>query len=106
MLDSRVIFKQAIDKVNIAETRAIYTLMDFKTMRNKGTRFYKLYIDDGNNLRFYDQSPGPEKLKLIRTRQESYVENYMKDSDGNSSNVTFRLKPDELAKGSSFARSL
>ena len=60
-VDSQLIFKQAIEKVNIAETRAIYTLMDFKTMRNKGTRFYKLYIDDGNNLKFYGQSPAQVK---------------------------------------------
>ncbi len=33
-VDSQVVFRQAIEKVNVAETRAIYTLMDFKTMRN------------------------------------------------------------------------
>jgi len=96
-VDSQLIFKQAIDKVNIAETRAIYTLMDFKTMRNKGTRFYKLYIDDGNNLKFYGQSPGTGKVK-VNPRKESSIEIIMKDSDGNSSNVSFRLHPDELAK--------
>ena len=96
-VDSQLIFKQAIDKVNIAETRAIYTLMDFKTMRNKGTRFYKLYIDDGNNLKFYDQSPGTGKVK-VKPGKESSIEIIMKDSDGNSSNVSFRLQPDELAK--------
>ncbi len=96
-VDSQLIFKQAIDKVNIAETRAIYTLMDFKTMRNKGTRFYKLYIDDGNNLKFYDQSPGTGKVK-VNPRKESSIEIIMKDSDGNASNVSFRLHPDALAK--------
>jgi Peptidase family M23 len=96
-VDSQLIFKQAIDKVNIAETRAIYTLMDFKTMRNKGTRFYKLYIDDGNNLKFYDQSPGTGKVK-VNPLKESSIEIIMKDSDGNASNVSFRLQPDELAK--------
>jgi Peptidase family M23 len=96
-VDSQLIFKQAINKVNIAETRAIYTLMDFKTMRNKGTRFYKLYIDDGNNLKFYDQSPGTGKVK-VKPGKESSIEIIMKDSDGNSSNVSFRLQPDELAK--------
>ena len=96
-VDSQLIFKQAIEKVNIAETRAIYTLMDFKTMRNKGTRFYKLYIDDGNNLKFYDQSPGSGKVK-VNPRKESSIEIIMKDSDGNASNVSFRLHPDALAK--------
>jgi hypothetical protein len=96
-LDSQLIFKQAIDKVNIAETRAIYTLMDFRTMRNKGPRFYKLYIDDGNNLKFYGESPGTGKIK-VNPVKESSVEIKMKDSDGNASYVSFRLKPEELAK--------
>jgi hypothetical protein len=105
-LDDKLIFKQAIDKVNIAETRAIYTLMDFKTMRNKGTRFYKLYIDDGNNLKYYDDSPGSGKIKVDSSRTESVVEIVMKDSDGNASNVSFRLKPDKLAKEVSSLGSL
>jgi hypothetical protein len=97
-VDDKLIFKQAIDKVNIAETRAIYTLMDFKTMRNKGTRFYKLYIDDGNNLKFYDESPGTGKIKIDPTKPESEIEIVMKDTDGNASNVSFRLQPDDLVK--------
>lgn len=97
LLDSQLVFKQAIEKVNVAETRAIYTLMDFKTMRNKGTRFYKLYIDDGNDLKFYDGSPGSGKIK-VNPAKESSVEIKMKDSDGNSSNVLFRLKPTNPTK--------
>ena len=97
-VDDKLIFKQAIDKVNIAETRAIYTLMDFKTMRNKGTRFYKLYIDDGNNLKFYDESPGTGKIKIDGSKPESEIEIIMKDTDGNASNVSFRLQADDLIK--------
>jgi hypothetical protein len=96
-LDSQLIFKQAIEKVPIAETRYIYTLMDFKTMRNKGTRFYKLYIDDGNNLDFYRSSPGTGKIK-VNPLKESHVEIKMEDTDGNSSYVSFRLQPDQVAK--------
>lgn len=91
-VDSQLVFKQAIDKVNIAETRAIYTLMDFKTMRNKGTRFYKLYIEDGNDLEFYKNSPGSGKIS-VNPAKESLVQIKMKDSDGNSSLMKFRLKP-------------
>jgi hypothetical protein len=96
-VDSQLVFKQAIEKVNVAETRAIYTLMDFKTMRNKGTRFYKLYIDDGNDLKFYDGSPGSGKIKVNPTKTSS-VQIRMKDSDGNASNVMFKLKPSKPEK--------
>jgi hypothetical protein len=96
-LDNQLIFKQTIDKVNLAETRHIYTLMDFKTMRIKGTRFYKLYIDDGNILKFYNESPGSGKITVTPEKQSS-VEITMKDSDGNASHVSFRLKPEAPAK--------
>jgi len=96
-VDSQVVFRQAIEKVNVAETRAIYTLMDFKTMRNSGTRFYKLYIDDGNDLQFYKESPGTGKIK-VKEDKESAVAINMKDSDGNGSKVLFRLKPSPAVK--------
>lgn len=91
-VDSQLVFSQAIEKVDITEPRAIYTLMDFKTFRNKGTRFYKLYIDDGNELKFYGQSPGKGKFQ-VREDRESMVQITMKDSYGNASHVTFWLKP-------------
>lgn len=90
-VDSQVVFNQAIERVNVAETRAIYTLMDFKTMRNYGTRFYKLYIDDGNDLKFYDPSLGSGKIK-VNPGKDSKVEIAMGDSDGNQSKLTFTLK--------------
>jgi len=96
-VDSQLVFRQAIEKVNIAETRAIYTLMDFKTMRNKGTRFYKLYVDDGNDLGFYNTSPGSGKIK-VNPSKESAVTIKLKDSDSNASHVQFRLKPSAPVK--------
>ena len=96
-VDSQLVFKQAIEKVNVAETRAIYTLMDFKTMRNKGTRFYKLYIDDGNDLKFYGGSPGSGKIK-VNPNKISSVQIRMRDSDGNASSVMFKLKPSKPQK--------
>lgn len=90
-VDSQVIFNQAIERVNVAETRAIYSLMDFKTMRNYGTRFYKLYIDDGNDLKFYDPALGSGKIR-VKPSKDSKVEIAMGDSNGNQSKLTFTLK--------------
>jgi hypothetical protein len=90
-VDSVLVFKQSIDKIAFAETRYIYTLLDFKTMRNKGMRFYKLYQDDGNILKYYDQSPtngyihvNPNKLTHVRID--------MADSYNNTSSISFKLK--------------
>jgi len=91
-VDSQLVFSQAIEKLDITETRAIYTVMDFKTMRNKGTRFYKLYIDDGNTLKFYGKSPGPGKI-TVNPNKDSRIDITLRDSHGNSSVITFKLRP-------------
>jgi hypothetical protein len=96
-VDSQLVFNQSIDKINIAETRSIYTLMDFKTLRTNGTRFYKLYVDDGNGLDFYGKSPGTGKIKVNPTRS-SLVKVAMKDTYGNVSTISLTLKASPLTK--------
>jgi len=96
-VDSQLIFNQSIDKLNVAKSRQILTLMDFKTMRNNGNRFYKLFLDDGNGLNFYDQSPGDGKIRVI-PGDDKDVEVTMQDSFGNSSKLSFRLRPSPATK--------
>lgn len=105
MVDSQLVFNQSIDKINIAETRSIYTLMDFKTLRTHGTRFYKLYVDDGNDLKFYDKSPGRGKIKIDPARA-SKVRITMRDTYGNTSNVSFSLKPSAPSRNAKFLEPL
>jgi hypothetical protein len=95
-VDSQLVFSQAIDKINIAETRSIFTLINYKTFKSNGSLFYKLYLDDGNDLEFYSKSPGNGKIKM-RTK-ESSVKITMKDSYGNSSHISFRLLPSPATK--------
>ncbi len=96
-VDSQLVFSQGIEKLDISETRGIYTLMDFKTMRNNGTRFYKLYIDDGNNLQFYNNSPGTGKI-TVKKEKTSHVNIRLKDSYGNKSEIDFDIYPANLTK--------
>lgn len=91
-VDSQIVFRQDIEKINVAQTREIYTMMDFRTMRAKGTRFYKLFIDDGNNLDFYRQSPGDGRI-VIDPKKQSYVRITLRDSYDNKSTVSFRIMP-------------
>ncbi len=91
-VDSQLVFSQAIDRVNIAETRAIYTLMDFRTMRTKGTRFYKLYVEDGNNLPYYKHAPSSGKINVTPAKDVP-VEIKLSDSYRNFSKVSFKLRP-------------
>lgn len=96
-VDSQLIFNQSIDKLNVGKGRHILTVMDFKTLRNNGTRFYKLFLDDGNGLNFYDKSPGDGKIK-VDSGDDKDVEVTMKDSFGNASKLSFRLRPTPVTK--------
>jgi hypothetical protein len=91
-VDGNLVFQQNIDKINTEETRGIYTLMNYKTLKTKGTRFYKLYIDDGNVLPFYNASPSTGRL-MINGTKEYKVEIRLKDSFNNTSTMSFRIKP-------------
>lgn len=96
-VDSQLIFNQSIDKINVAKGRSILTLMDFKTLQSSGSRFYKLFLDDGNGLNFYDKSPGDGKIK-VKSGKDTNVEVTLKDTFGNASKVSFRLRPSPAAK--------
>jgi hypothetical protein len=91
------VFAQAIEKLNLTEPRGIFSLMDFRTMRMKGTRFYKLYIDDGNNLEFYGNSPGQGKI-TVKEGALSNVDILLKDSYRNGSKLSFKLQYDPIEK--------
>jgi hypothetical protein len=91
-VDSQLVFNQSIDKINISKGRGILTVMDFKALRNHGTRFYKLYVDDGNGLNFYDKSPGNGKIK-VNPGNDAHVQITLKDTYGNASQVAFSLRP-------------
>lgn len=96
-VDSVKIFSQKIEELNLLESRSIYTFIDYKTLRNQGNRFYKLYIDDGNKLDFYNGSPGTGQIK-INPDKISNVLIVMKDIYGNTSQATLRLKPSTPVK--------
>jgi hypothetical protein len=91
-VDSVKVFSQKIEELNLSESRGIYAFIDYKTLRNQGNRFYKLYVDDGNNLNFYNGSPGTGQIK-VNPDKISNILIVMKDIYGNTSQATLRLKP-------------
>lgn len=94
-VDSQKVFNQHIEEVDLTDSRGIYSLIDFKTLRSQGNRFYKLYIDDGNKLSFYDKSPGTGQIK-VNPNGTSHIKIILKDAYGNTSTAALRLKPSTL----------
>lgn len=93
-VNGKLQFKQSVEKINIEETRGIYTLMDYKVLKSTGKRFYKLYLDDGNSLPFYE-TINKGKI-LIDSIKETNVEIQLRDPFSNAVKVKFRFKPSTL----------
>lgn len=91
-VDSQLVFNQSIDKLNLAHSRQILTVLDFPAMRNDGNRFYKLFREDGNHLHFYNASPGDGKIRITEGDEKNVTVN-LSDSYGNTSTLTFALRP-------------
>jgi hypothetical protein len=89
LVDSQVVFKQEIDKINFGESRGILTLMDFKSVELKNARYNKLYIDDGNRLTYYSDA---HRKKAIDVTKDTPVTIKLKDYNGNVSTVRLILK--------------
>lgn len=90
-VDDKLNFKQTIDKLNLTESRAINTVLSFRSLRGSNSKFYKLYKDDGNILDFYDKSLTNGKIYVPENKEVS-VQVVYKDAFGNSSSLSFRLQ--------------
>lgn len=98
-VDSQRVFSQAINQLNLNEGRSVFTVMDFKTLRSEGARFYKLYVDDGNQLGFY-RTAGKGKIS-ISYDELLPVKIVLTDTYGNSSTLRLTIrqsKPANLVK--------
>ncbi len=90
LVDSQLVFTQTIDKINFSESRSILALMDFKTLELKGSRFNKLYVDDGNRLTYYNETPRKQAIEIKDKDVKVLIR--LKDYNGNVSTIRFTLK--------------
>lgn len=87
-VDNEVIFTQNIDKLSFAKQRDILVHMDYTELQENGLRYHKLYVDDGNDLDFYQSHEAKLRIEKPGTHQ---VHVTMTDSYGNTSYVDFSL---------------
>ena len=91
LVDSQKVFSQKIDKIDFNNTRDIVSLLNFQTLKTRGLRFNKLYIDDGNPLKYYEQ--GLNRGEINVTDKSLKIQINLKDTYGNQSTIHFRIKP-------------
>lgn len=55
LLDDQVVFTQNISSVSFGETRSVINHFDYSLWRAAGTKYNKLYLDNGTRLSFFDR---------------------------------------------------
>jgi hypothetical protein len=89
--NNNLIFKQSLTQINLNDSRQIFTATNFQTFKETGNQFYKLYVDYGNTLPFYESInrgvigvTGDEPIKVQVT---------LKDAHQNVAYLHLTLKP-------------
>ncbi len=83
-IDEKETFSQSINTWSFSKARSFYQHINYQALVTSGKRYHKLYVDNGNNLSFYE--PNPEKGQFIIEEGKYYqVKISMTDSYGNTS---------------------
>jgi hypothetical protein len=93
-LDGSLIFASHYDTISFDNTRKIELDRDFELRRRKKGDFYKLYVDEGNDLSLYNPSGGIIDTKSSRPDSHQ-VKIITCDANGNSSTLIFNLVFDQ-----------
>jgi len=93
-LDGNLIFASRYDTVSYDNTQKIELDRDFELRREKRKEFYKLYLDEGNDLPLYNPSGGSIDTKSSRPDSHQ-VKIIAYDANENSSTLVFYLVFDQ-----------
>ena len=93
-LDGNLIFASHYDTLSYDNTQKIELDRDFELRRKKREEFYKLYLDEGNDLPLYNPSGGIIDTKSSRPDSHQ-VKIIAYDANGNFSTLVFHLLFDQ-----------
>ncbi|MCK4385382.1 MAG: M23 family metallopeptidase, partial [candidate division Zixibacteria bacterium] len=93
-LDGNLIFASHYDTLSYDNTQKIELDRDFELRRKKRKEFYKLYLDEGNDLSIYN--PSGEIIDTKSSKPDSHqVKIIAYDANGNLSKLIFKLVFDQ-----------
>jgi len=89
-VDGQESFKQVIREIPFSKSRNFYNHVNFEQLQERGSRFHKLYVDDGNELDFYTTNTNRGILNF-QDECEQFLSIDMYDTYRNKSTVTVNL---------------
>ena len=96
ILDEQTVFSQHIDRLSFALSRNILVHANYKRMMEGGRRFDKLYLDDGNFLKFYNVNSDRGILQ-INDPFKHVLDVRLEDSYGNVSQYRLNVNNQKYA---------
>ncbi len=84
--DDKVEFVQEISKIPFSKSRNYYNHVNYSELKQRGLRYHKLYVDDGNELDFYTTSSN-HGLITFNEDCSGKLDIIMNDSYGNQSEL-------------------
>jgi murein DD-endopeptidase MepM/ murein hydrolase activator NlpD len=90
-VDGELLFQQLIESWSFSRARSFYQHINYESLINYGRRYHKLYVDHGNNLKFYTPTSTSGRIN-IESGKFYNAEIKMVDSYGNESFVRFVIK--------------
>ncbi|QSE96759.1 M23 family metallopeptidase [Fulvivirga lutea] len=84
-------YEYRIKKFSFGEQKNIYKHMSYEDLYKSGERWHKLYVDDGNELRFYSSNKNNGKL-YVKEGDQLTVKITMIDTYGNRSHVDLSIE--------------
>jgi hypothetical protein len=92
--NGKLVFNQFIDKINFEESRGIQNVFNYRTVKQRGVYFNKLYVDDGNALPYHQGSVNKGIITVDQQPVDLTI--HMQDTYGNKSEAKFTLKPNPI----------
>lgn len=96
--DGKIIFDHDLSTFGFHENRYINVHMDYEALLERGVKFQKCYISDGDKLSTYNRSLGKGLLNLS-DGQNHKIEIEIEDSHNNISKLAFNIQSAEPVKG-------
>ncbi len=89
-INGELVYAYDIQSFSFSEQRNILKHMSYENLHFTGTRYHKLYIDDGNKLNFYTTDKNNGRIN-VNVGQELLVTIKMTDTYENESMLTFKI---------------
>ena len=89
-VNDQLSFQQNLQRFKFSESRSILIHTDYKTAREKGQRFVKMYVDNGNELPFYETNQSNGLIEITKDSVHKFQISLW-DIYNNNSQVHFEI---------------